>query len=44
MRRTSRTAMAAAGLLAFAAGTAAAEEIIIGNLIDFTGRTAVVGL
>ncbi len=44
MRRTSRTAMAAAGLLAFAAGTAAAEEITIGNLIDFTGRTAVVGL
>ncbi len=45
MRRISRAAVAAAGLLTFAAaGTAAAEEIIIGNLIDFTGRTAVVGL
>ncbi len=44
MRRTTRTAMAAAGLLALAAGTAAADEIIVGNLIDFTGRTAVVGL
>jgi len=45
MKRVLQATLAAAalGLVAGAAGTASADEIAVGNLVDFTGRTAVVG-
>jgi branched-chain amino acid transport system substrate-binding protein len=43
MRKTLLTALMAGSAVAFAGGALAQEYIPVGNLIDFTGRTAVVG-
>ena len=43
MTRLLRLSLAVAGLAAFTAGPVAAQDIAVGNLVDFTGRTAVVG-
>ena len=41
MRQSIKIVIAATALAGWASAAAAADKIVVGNLVDFTGRTAV---